>query len=36
MGVSSSESSFTVFRIVRWAGVTIRGTFAPLDRAAAA
>jgi hypothetical protein len=36
MGVSSSEPSFTVFRIVRRAGATIRGTVAPVDHGAAA
>jgi hypothetical protein len=36
MGVSSSEPSFTVFRIVRRAGATFRGTVSPLDRGVAA
>jgi len=34
MGVSSSEPSFTVFRIVRRAGATIRGAVSRLDRGA--
>ena len=36
MGVSSSEPSFTVFRIVRRAGATIRGIISRLTRGAAA
>jgi hypothetical protein len=36
MGVSSSEPSFTVFRIVRRAGVAFRGTMSRLRRGAAA
>jgi hypothetical protein len=36
MGVSSSEPSFTVFRIVRRAGATIPGTISRLPRGGAA